>query len=71
MKKMLLLLLLVGALIFMLGSYASAAEKLRIGCECTYFPFNYRTPDGELTGYDVDVAKGVLGLIGAEAEFVC
>ncbi|MCK4984354.1 MAG: transporter substrate-binding domain-containing protein, partial [Desulfobacterales bacterium] len=66
MKKRLLLLLLVGALILMFGGYASAAEKIRVGCECTYFPFNYRTPDGELTGYDVDVAKGVLDIIGAD-----
>jgi polar amino acid transport system substrate-binding protein len=70
MKKILVLLLLVGALILMLGGYASA-EKLRVGAECTYFPFNYRTPEGVLSGYDVDVAKGVLGIIGAEVEFVC
>ncbi|NOQ19859.1 MAG: transporter substrate-binding domain-containing protein [Desulfobacterales bacterium] len=71
MKKRLLLLLLVGALILMFGGYASAAEKIRVGCECTYFPFNYRTADGVLTGYDVDVAKGVLDIIGADFEFVC
>jgi polar amino acid transport system substrate-binding protein len=71
MKKRLLLLLLGCALILMFGGYASAAEKIRVGCECTYFPFNYRTPDGVLTGYDVDVAKGVLDIIGADVEFVC
>ena len=53
-----------------LGTSASA-EKLRVGMECTYAPFNYRTDAGELAGYDVDVAKGVAEIIGAELEYVC
>ena len=52
-------------------SVSAQAETLRVGMECTYAPFNYRTADGELTGYDVDVAKGVAGIIGADLEFVC
>ena len=52
-------------------SVSVQAETLRVGMECTYAPFNYRTADGELTGYDVDVAKGVAGIIGADLEFVC
>ncbi len=50
---------------------AATAETLRVGMECTYAPFNFRNADGELMGYDVDVAKGVAGLIGADLEFVC
>ena len=49
----------------------ATAETLRVGMECTYAPFNFKNADGELMGYDVDVAKGVAGLIGAELEFVC
>ena len=49
----------------------ASAETLRVGMECTYAPFNYRTPEGELAGYDVDVAKGVANIIGADLEFVC
>ena len=52
-------------------SVSVQAETLRVGMECTYAPFNYRTADGKLTGYDVDVAKGVAGILGAEIEFVC
>lgn len=48
-----------------------AAETLRVGMECTYAPFNYRTADGELAGYDVDVAKGVAEIIGVDIEYVC
>jgi len=50
---------------------SAQAENLRVGMECTYAPFNFKSPDGELMGYDVDVAKGVAGLIGANLEFVC
>ena len=49
----------------------AAAETLRVGMECTYAPFNYRNANGELEGYDVDVAKGVGRIIGADLEFVC
>ena len=50
---------------------AATAETLRVGMECTYAPFNFKSADGELMGYDVDVAKGVAGIIGADLEFVC
>ncbi|MCZ4353798.1 transporter substrate-binding domain-containing protein [Roseovarius aestuarii] len=49
----------------------ASAETLRVGMECTYAPFNYRTESGELAGYDVDVANGVAAIIGADLEFVC
>ena len=50
---------------------AATAETLRVGMECTYAPFNFKNADGELMGYDVDVANGVAGIIGADLEFVC
>ena len=62
--------LALGACAFFVAGTASA-ETLRVGMECTYAPFNYRTADGELAGYDVDVAKGVSEIMGAELEFVC
>ena len=54
-----------------LTATAAAAEPLKVGTECTYHPFNYRTEDGKLTGYDVDVATEVGKRIGAEIEYVC
>jgi|TARA_B110000977_G_scaffold57369_1_gene77871 polar amino acid transport system substrate-binding protein len=53
------------------GAAGASAETLRVGMECTYAPFNFRTSDGELVGYDVDVAKGVAEIIGADLEYVC
>ncbi len=64
-------LMLGAAVLVTLGVAPVAAETLRVGMECTYAPFNYRTPEGELAGYDVDVAKGVAEIIGADLEFVC
>ena len=52
-------------------AHLASAETLRVGMECTYAPFNFKNADGELTGYDVDVANGVAEIIGADLEFVC
>lgn len=54
-----------------LTATAAQAETLRVGTECTYHPFNYRTADGKLTGYDVDVANEVGKRIGAGIDYVC
>ena len=59
------------ALSFLGASAAASAEALKVGTECTYHPFNYRTADGTLTGYDVDVATEVGMRIGADIEYVC
>ena len=61
---------LIGLSALFMSANASA-ETLRVGMECTYAPFNYKNAEGELVGYDVDVAKGVAGIIGADLEFVC
>ncbi|MCV7355411.1 ABC transporter permease subunit [Mycolicibacterium fluoranthenivorans] len=48
-----------------------SAGVLRIGTEGTYSPFSYHDPEtGELTGYDVDVAKAVGDKLGVKVEFV-
>ena len=55
----------------MLAAQAAHSETLRVGMECTYAPFNFKTASGELDGYDVDVSKGVAKIIGADLEYVC
>ena len=71
MKKVLLVAIAILAMTTGGFTQPATAEMLRVGCECTYFPFNYRTNDGVLTGYDIDVAKGIAGIIGADVDFVC
>ena len=49
---------------------ADAADKLRIGTEGAYPPFNMVDSNGELQGFDVDVAKALCKRMGAECTFV-
>jgi len=63
--------LVIGILSLFIAGPVSAEESLRVGMECNYFPFNYKDANGDLLGYDVDVAKGVAKIIGADVEFVC
>ncbi len=71
MKKTFTLLAAAVAVLALGAPQTASAETLRVGMECTYAPFNFKNADGELAGYDVDVANGVAGLIGADLEFVC
>ena len=45
-------------------------KKIRIGVEGAYPPFSYVTPQGELAGFDIDIAKALVKAIGAEVELV-
>ncbi len=63
--------LFAAALCALTAAAPAGAETLRVGMECTYAPFNYRTPEGEMAGYDVDVAQGIAQRIGADLEYVC
>ncbi len=43
---------------------------LRVGTEGVYSPFSYHDANGDLVGYDVDVAKAVADKLGVRVEFV-
>ncbi|MEH7883899.1 amino acid ABC transporter substrate-binding protein [Bacillus sp. JJ1609] len=43
--------------------------KLLVGTEGTYPPFTFHDESGELTGFDVEIAKEVAKRLGVEAEF--
>lgn len=47
-----------------------ANGTLRIGTEGTYPPFTYHDAEGNLTGYDVEVAKAIADEMGVEPEFI-
>ncbi|WAC76007.1 transporter substrate-binding domain-containing protein [Roseateles sp. SL47] len=42
---------------------------LRIACEGTYPPFNFKNDKGELAGFDVDIAKAIAAKLGVKPEF--
>ena len=63
----------------MLSVHASAADlldtvkargTLKIATEGTYPPFNFKDKSGQLTGYDVDVARLLAARMGLKAEFI-
>ena len=43
--------------------------KLKVGVEGTYPPYTYHDDNGELTGFDVEVAKAIADKLGVEADF--
>lgn len=49
---------------------AQAQEKLRIGSEGAYPPFNNLTASGELTGFDIDIARAICEEMKVECEFI-
>ncbi|PHS75930.1 MAG: amino acid ABC transporter [Rhodospirillaceae bacterium] len=49
---------------------ANAGEKIRIGTEGAYPPFNAVDKDGNLVGFDVDIAKALCDEMGADCTFV-
>jgi polar amino acid transport system substrate-binding protein len=49
---------------------AAADDTLRIGTEGAYPPFNQIGPDGELQGFDIDIAKALCKEMNRDCEFV-
>lgn len=49
---------------------AHAADKIVIGTEGAYPPFNNLESDGTLTGFDIDIAKALCAEMKAECTFV-
>ena len=54
----------------MAGSAMADGEKIVIGTEGAYPPFNVLEADGSLTGFDIDIAKALCVEMKAECTFV-
>lgn len=50
-------------------SQIQESGALKVGVEGTYPPYTYHDEDGELTGFDVEVAKAIADKLGVEADF--
>ncbi|QNI02291.1 transporter substrate-binding domain-containing protein [Halomonas sp. SH5A2] len=69
MKKVLTLSLL-GLAIAASSAQAQDYEEVRIGVDVPYEPMEYRTPDGDLTGFDIDLGNALCEEIGVSCEWV-
>ena len=69
MKK-LLGLFAAAAVALTAGSALADSHKVRIGTEGAYPPFNYIDDNGELKGFDVEIANALCDAAGFECEFV-
>lgn len=58
------------AAISLLSGAALAQDKIVIGTEGAYPPFNNLEADGTLTGFDIDIAKALCEQMKAECTFV-
>lgn len=66
------LLLVFAALSLVTGGTGDlAARGLRVGTECTNYPFSYRDTAGEPAGYDIDVMREIGVRIDRNISFVC
>jgi len=51
------------------GEYGSCPDEITVGTEGAYPPFNYIGDDGNLKGFDVDIAKALCEEMGADCTF--
>ena len=59
--------------LFLIGAgcaYAKDWKTVRIGVEGAYPPFSWVTPDGKLTGFDIDIAMALCDAMGAKCTLV-
>ncbi|GMG83318.1 ABC transporter substrate-binding protein [Paralimibaculum aggregatum] len=61
--------LLAAALVALAAGHAAAAD-LRICVEGAYPPFSEVTPDGNLVGFDIDIAEALCSEMGKSCEMV-
>ena len=70
MKRGILLTVLLVFAIMVPNLYAGDIQKVRIGTEGAYPPFNYIDENGDLAGFDIDIAKALCEAAGVDYEFV-
>ena len=61
---------LTAAVALGLATAPASAETVRIGTEGAYPPFNFMDENGQLQGFDVDIAQALCEAAGFECEFI-
>ena len=68
MKKIIAIVLTL-MLVLALGASAESVT-FKMGFDAEYPPYTYMGDDGEYTGFDIEMAQGVCGILGWDIEFV-
>ena len=61
---------IAGAALALSVTAANAQDTIRIGTEGAYPPWNYTEANGELAGFEIDLAHAMCEKMGATCEFV-
>ena len=61
---------IAGAALALSVTAANAQDTIRIGTEGAYPPWNYTEANGELAGFEIDLANAMCEKMGATCEFV-
>jgi polar amino acid transport system substrate-binding protein len=69
-KKLLSSTALIAATFFSTAPSAMAGDSIRIATEGAYAPFNFITAEGELAGFDVDIANALCAEMKIECKIV-
>jgi arginine/ornithine transport system substrate-binding protein len=70
MRKLFTIILALLAFLTVSDANAKDWNKVRIGTEGAYPPFNYVDKNGQLQGFDIDIANALCEAMGVECEFV-
>jgi len=58
------------ALSLMVSSLVAAEKPLRVGIEAAYPPFAYKTPDGEIAGFDYEIGNALCEQMKVKCQWV-
>lgn len=70
MRKVLVVALCMAAILTASMAGFAFAQKVKVGTEGAYPPFNYMNEEGKLVGFDIDIAKALCEEAGMDCEFV-
>jgi arginine/ornithine transport system substrate-binding protein len=59
-----------GCVLAAASSFSIAADKLKLAVDVPYEPFEFRAPDGSLTGFEIDLGNAVCAELNMECEWV-
>lgn len=67
MKK---ILAIVASAIVLAACTGGGSDKVRLAVDVPYEPFEYKAPDGSLTGFEIELGNAVCEEMGVECEWV-